>query len=149
MTLIKSQRNNLNPAHSLLNDFFGANFLDWEEGAVDRRYSALPPVNIGENDNDWSIELAVPGFKKEDFDIELDQDKLTISATIESEKTENENGFSKREFMARSFKRSFHLPEDKVNAEAIAAKYENGVLSLQLPKKEEAKPQPLKKIEIS
>ncbi|HYE55645.1 MAG TPA: Hsp20/alpha crystallin family protein [Chitinophagaceae bacterium] len=99
----------------------------------------LPPVNIHESDNAYELELSVPGRNKEDFKISLENGLLTISYEKKEENTQNGNKTIRREFSYQSFKRSFTL-DDKINTENIQASYENGILKLQLPKKEEAKP---------
>lgn len=110
---------------------------------------AVPPVNIKETEQEFTIELIAPGLKKEDFNIELDNDLLTVSAEIKSEKTEQEEGkFTRREFSFSSFKRSFSLPET-VKEEGINASYQNGILAITLPKKEEALPKAKRLVEIS
>ncbi len=147
MKLIRTS--NSNPAHmnSLMSDFFNDSFLNWPGSSWNQR--SLPPANIRETEDHWSIDLAVPGMKKEDFEIELDDDVLNISASVENKQEEDDKNFSMREFSAMSFKRVFRLPENKVKGDKIEARYENGVLSLLLPKREEAKPQPVKRIAIS
>ncbi|MEZ4887924.1 MAG: Hsp20/alpha crystallin family protein [Chitinophagales bacterium] len=108
-------------------------------------------VNVSESDADFLIEVALPGLEKGDFDVNVEKDLLTISAEKKTENTEegNKNGrkYTRKEFGFTSFKRSFYLPEN-VNSDNIAASYNNGILSLSLPKlvKEEVKP---KTIEIS
>lgn len=101
------------------------------------------PVNIVENEKDFSIEVVAPGFEKSDFKINVEQDVLTISVEKKEENIQETETASKqkqirREYSYRSFKRSFTL-DDKVNAGNIEAKYNNGVLTLNLPKKEEVK----------
>ncbi|WP_129751764.1 Hsp20/alpha crystallin family protein [Flavobacterium beibuense] len=107
------------------------------------------PVNIKETENNFLVELMAPGLKKEDFNVELNNDLLTISSEVKTEKTEGEEGkFTRKEFSFSSFKRSFTLPET-VNQEAITASYDNGILKLTLPKKEEALPKEKRLIDIS
>lgn len=107
------------------------------------------PVNIKETENNFLVELMAPGLKKEDFNVELNNDLLTISSEVKTEKTEGEEGkFTRKEFNFSSFKRSFTLPET-VNQEAITASYDNGILKLTLPKKEEALPKEKRLIDIS
>lgn len=101
----------------------------------------FPAVNILENENSFELEMNVPGRKKEDFKIKLENDMLTISFEKEEEKTEETKKFVKREFFTQSFSRSFTL-DDKINIEGINAKYEEGILKLTLPKKEEMIVQP-------
>ncbi len=108
-----------------------------------------PPVNIRETEQSFSVELMAPGMKKEDFNIELDNELLTISAEVKTENTTEENGkFTRREFSFSSFKRSFTLPET-VKEDEINASYEDGILKITLPKKEEALPKAKRLIEIS
>ena len=96
-----------------------------------------PSVNIVEHDKSYSLEMAAPGLTKQDFNISIEQDHLVISAEKKSEREETEGRFTRREFSYGSFRRSFHL-DDKINRDGIAATYEDGVLKLTLPKKEEA-----------
>ena len=92
--------------------------------------------------------MAVPGFKKSDFKIGLENEKLSISAEIKVEEGEKEANFTRKEFSYESFKRTFILPET-VDEGAINANYNNGILTVSIPKKEEAKPKPARTIEIS
>lgn len=100
-----------------------------------------PPVNIHENNEGFHLELVAPGLKKEDFKVNLDKGLLTISYEKKAENESNEYKTHRREFNFTSFKRSFRV-EDVINTEAIEAKYEDGVLKLYLPKKEEVKALP-------
>jgi len=97
-----------------------------------------PSVNIVENEANYTMQLAAPGLEKSDFTINIENDFLVISAEKKTEKEETGNAgkFTRREFNYSSFKRSFQL-DDNINREGIAAAYENGVLSITLPKKEE------------
>ena len=127
---------------SLMNDFFKP---DWF-GGMDT-LSKVPAVNIKENEKDFMLELEIPGFKKEDFNIEVDNDVLTISSEVKEEKETTNENYTRREFSISSFKRAFTLPET-VNEDAINAVYEGGILTLTLPKREEALPKPKRMIEI-
>ena len=99
----------------------------------------FPAVNIIETNEDYQLEFNVAGRKKEDFKITVDKNILTVSFEKSPEQKQEENKkFIKKEFVTQSFKRSFTLDE-KINADNIDAKYENGILSLTLPKKEEVK----------
>jgi HSP20 family protein len=111
---------------------------------------SVPAVNIKETDNGFDVEMAVPGMKKEDFKVDLDHNLLTISAEEKSESSDKdaEGKYTRREFNYRSFKRVFTLPET-ADAEKIHASYQDGVLAISIPKKEEAKPKPVKMIEIA
>lgn len=143
MNLVKTNPRAFFP--SVMEDFFKPDFM----GGTQSFSSTIPAVNIKETETEFRIELASPGLKKEDFNIELDENVLSISSErkIESEE-KNENGkYTRKEFSFSSFKRSFTLPET-VNEEDIKANYENGVLLLTLPKREEALPKPKRLIEI-
>jgi HSP20 family protein len=113
-----------------------------------RTESNTPAINIKENDESFEVALAAPGMKKEDFKIDVDNDLLTISAEETVENESKDEKYTRREFHYSSFKRSFTLP-DAVDGENIAASYKDGVLEVTIPKKEEAKPKPPKKIEVS
>lgn len=109
---------------------------------------SLPKVNIKEVADAFIVEMAVPGLKKSDFNIHLENKILSISAEL-TEEQENENeAYTRREFGYSSFKRTFTLPET-VNDIKINASYNNGILHVYLPKKEEAKQKPPKTIEVS
>ena len=84
----------------------------------------------------YKLELAVPGMKKKDFKVNLDNDQLTISAERSEENEEKEKNYTRREFRSASFRRSFTLPENAVDEDKIEAKYEDGVLHINIPKKE-------------
>jgi len=138
---------NLGSVPAFMNELFRP---DWFGGA-EVLNSKLPAVNIKEDDASFSLELAVPGRKKEDFKIEIDNDLLTISSESKKE-TSSENEvdtvkYTRKEFSYTSFKRSFTLPET-VNADKIEALYTDGILSFKLPKKEESLPKPKRLIEL-
>jgi HSP20 family protein len=101
----------------------------------------FPAVNISENNDAYELEFNVPGRKKEDFKITVDKDILTVSFEKKEENKEESKRFIKKEFTLQSFKRSFALDE-KINADEINAKYEDGLLLLTLPKTEEVKVMP-------
>jgi HSP20 family protein len=97
-----------------------------------------PSVNITENESQFVLHLAAPGLTKQDFNISIENDHLVISAEKKSEKEESKEGkFTRREFNYASFKRTFPL-DDMINREGITAAYEDGVLKMTLPKKEES-----------
>jgi HSP20 family protein len=144
MTLVKFS----NQMPSLIDRFFNDDLFDWSLQNFSNTNSNLPAVNIKEKDDAFEIEMAAPGFKKEDFKIELNNNLLSISSEkkTENETKENER-FTKREFSYQSFMRSFTLP-NSIEGEKINAKYKNGILNIHIPKKEEAKVKPVKQIEI-
>ncbi len=133
---------------SLFDRFFENDFFDWSNRNFSDTNTTLPSVNIKEDNDGFEVEVAAPGFEKGDFRIELDNDVLTISSEkkVENE-TKDGQRFSRREFSYQSFNRSFTLP-NTVENDKIAAKYENGILKISIPKKEEAKPRPARQIEI-
>lgn len=103
----------------------------------------MVPVNVKETENGFTLEVVAPGFEKNDFKVNLDSNLLTISADKKTEVNENGEGKTKeirREYSYRSFKRSFTI-DDKIDATKIEASYINGILTLNLPKKEAVKAQ--------
>jgi len=136
MTLVKRHPANFNfLVDELLNGFPA----HWGKDQVHNHFA--PAVNIHETTDGYHVELNVPGRNKEDFKVSIDNSLLTI-AFEQKETVENKDYKTlRREFSFKSFKRSFTLDE-KVNVEAIQAKYENGILKLYLPKKEEVKVAP-------
>lgn len=132
---------------SLLNEIFKP---DWF-GGIDNFGAKIPPVNIIENEKDFEIELAIPGYKKEDFKIDIDKNILTISTKKEDDfkgnKIEEKRNFTRREFAKYSFERGFNLPKS-VEEEAVKASYESGILKFILPKKIEALPKAKREINL-
>ncbi|PLK42580.1 MULTISPECIES: Hsp20/alpha crystallin family protein [Emticicia] len=126
------------------------NFLNDFERVAPTHQHSFPAVNVLENENLYKLELAAPGLKKEDFKINVHENVLTISVEqkSETEQTQNNGKYTRKEFNYSSFKRSFTLPKT-VDSEKIAAAYNDGVLALELPKKEEAKPKEPRLIEIA
>jgi HSP20 family protein len=130
---------------SIVDEFFGRDFLpnlfEFQTGIN------MPSVNIVEGKDDFRIEVAAPGLQKDDFKINLDNNVLTISSEMEEKNEEKEERYMRREFSYTSFRRSFSLPQT-VEADKISANHNNGVLSISIPKKDEAKVKPAKQIEI-
>jgi len=108
----------------------------------------VPAVNIKENEKNFEIEVAAPGLDKKDFNITLDNDVLTVAFEKKNESEEKDDNFMRREFKFSSFERSFSLP-DLVNRDEIKASHKNGILTIALPKNEEANVNKNKKIKIS
>ncbi|MCO6476348.1 MAG: Hsp20/alpha crystallin family protein [Phaeodactylibacter sp.] len=120
-----------------ITDFFGSDFS-----------MSTPSVNVVEKDDSYRVEVAAPGLEKEDFEVSVDNGFLNISAKKEhKDEVKEGDKYMRREFNFSSFTRSFQLPET-VKADDIAANYENGVLKITLPKKDEAKIEAAKVIEI-
>ncbi len=146
MTLIR--RNETVPAWTnFFNEFLNNDWNDWSLKNYSKTNTTIPSVNIKETSDDFEIEVAAPGFDKKDFSIEINQGTLKISSEKKSETDNNEESYSRKEFSYQSFCRSFSLPLS-VNSEKIEAKYENGILSVVIPKREEAKPKPVRLIDI-
>lgn len=134
---------------SLFDRFFENDWFDWGTRNYSSTNTTLPSVNIKESADAFDVEVAAPGFCKEDFKIELSHDVLTISSEkkVENE-TNNDRKFTRREFSYQSFSRSFTLP-NSADSDKIEAKYDNGILKVSIPKKEEALPKPARQIAIS
>jgi HSP20 family protein len=147
MTLVKAKpTSTMMP--SFFSDFFDTSRLfntNWFENEFSQW---MPSVNILEDGQRFRIELAAPGFTRNDFKVNLDGDILTISAEKKEEHKEKDSRFTRKEFTYNSFSRSFTLPQS-VDPQKIDAKYEEGILKFSLPKKEEAKKLPAKEIKIS
>jgi len=123
---------------TVFNDLFADDFLakpvSNTKKVAQKQHTA---VNIKEDEDRFLIEIAVPGFQKEDFNIEFDKGKLTISAEVEQNEEKEADNYTYQEFMTQSFKRGFTVPEDKVAIDEIGATYKAGLLYVTLPKKEE------------
>ena len=123
---------------SLFDDFFQP-WNEWfNSGSVPERMTTIPAVNVTENKEYYTVSLAVPGLKKEDFKIDIEANMLTISSEREVKEEEKDEKFTRKEYSYYSFSRSFTLPED-VKQDSIDARYENGVLNIRLPRLEETK----------
>jgi HSP20 family protein len=133
MTIIK---NTPSAYHHLFDELFSSFPSTWGKDYA-TNWSSVP-ANIHENENGYHLELNAPGRNKEDFKINIENGLLTISFEKKEESEKREYKTIRREFSYSNFKRSFTLDE-KVNADAIEAKYENGVLRVFIPKKEEVK----------
>lgn len=131
---------------SLVDEFFGRNLLDnvfdFNTGV------STPSVNIVEGKDSFRIEVAAPGLSKDDFKIDLHNNVLTISSEKEEKKEEKDEQFMRREFSYASFSRSFTLP-NTADMEKISASHKDGVLNIDIPKRDEAKEKPKRMIKIS
>lgn len=131
MSLIKwNPENSLLPTiSSWMDDFFPDNgFMPRMKGI------SIPAVNVSENKNAFKLNVAAPGFKKEDFKLEILNGYLTISGEASEEKEDKDEKFTRKEYSYNTFSRSFNLPEN-INGEEISAQYADGVLKVTLPKK--------------
>ena len=136
MTLVKF---NNKPNNALLpgfNDVFDSIFND--TFFSDRMVSRVPAVNISETENNYHIELAAPGLKKEDFKLNLERNNLSISVEQTAEHQDNQKNYTKREYSYNSFVRTFTIP-DSADANNIDATYTDGILRIDIAKREEAK----------
>ena len=150
MALAKFSDNALSTFPSLFNKFFEGEWSDWLNSNYSPTNTSLPAVNIQEDDNNFLIEVAAPGMKKDDFNIKYDNGYLTISSEKKEEKKDEQEGrYSRREFNYQSFQRTFNVPEEMVDSNKINAKYSDGILHISLPKVEAAKVKPAREIKIS
>lgn len=129
-------------------NLFGTLFNDFDRMEKPSFSNTLPSVNVVENEGQFRIELAAPGLTREDFNVNVHEDVLTISSEKKTKDEEGKENYTRREFGYASFKRSFNLPET-VDGDNIAATYNAGILNVTLPKKEQAKPKEPKMIEVA
>jgi HSP20 family protein len=134
MSLIRKRNGEIAPMRSMLTDIlnetrlFNSDLFDMTSLSVN-----LPAINIVEEDKEFKVEMAAPGFSKKDFKINLENDTLIISAEKKDEQKEEKKDFRRREFNYSSFERAFTLPET-VDEDHIKAQYDEGILKLTLPK---------------
>jgi len=148
-TLMRRNGNNNLGFSSIFDDLFGRELFNWGTNNYSSTSTTVPSVNIKENGDAYEVQVAAPGMNKDDFQIKLDGNLLTISSMKEDSNETKEDKFTRREFSYQSFQRSFELPKDVVDQDNINARYENGLLKLTIPKREDAKQKPPRMIEIS
>jgi len=149
MKILKRNNSMLNNFPTLFDDFLNRDIFNWGLTNFSDTNTTIPAVNIKETPDNYEVEMAAPGMTKKDFRVQLEGNTLTISSERATEKEENENvRYTSREFSYQSFSRTFNLQKDVVDTENIQAKYEDGVLHLLIPKKEQAKQKQPKLIEI-
>ena len=150
MKLVKRNANMLNSLPLLFDDFLNRDLFGWENTNFAGTNSSIPAVNLKETSEDYVVEVAAPGMTKNDFKIELDGNTLVISSEkSDQNESEESDRYFRKEFSYQSFQRTFNLQKDVVDVDKIEAKYENGILHLLIPKKEEAKQKPSRLIQIS
>ncbi|HLS29816.1 MAG TPA: Hsp20/alpha crystallin family protein [Flavobacteriaceae bacterium] len=132
---------------SVLDEMFNGDWIETNNPIYNFNKN-IPATNVKETNDEFILEIAAPGLKKEDFEIELDENVLTISSENKTTEETEEKNYTIREFGYDSFKRSFTLPKSIDNSK-ISADYADGVLKIDLPKREEAKVQPKRLIEIA
>jgi HSP20 family protein len=150
MTIAKLSDNLYPSFPSFFNRFFEGDMMDWNRSNYADTNTTLPAVNIRENKDEFMIDVAAPGMKKDQFDVNYENGRLTISSEKKEEKKEDKKDtYTRREFSYMSFQRSFTIPENLVDGEKIKATYNEGILHISLPKREEIKPKPARQIKIS
>lgn len=149
MKLMRSNSSRQSNLPQWFDDFFTRDLFDWGLQNYSSVNTTLPAVNVRETNDEFYVEMAAPGMKKDDFHIELDNEMLTISSESRHENEEKDGErITRREFSYQSFKRTFHLPKSVVDDDKINAKYENGILRVVIPKREEAKAKAPRKIAV-
>jgi HSP20 family protein len=142
-------RRNENYLPSFFDRFFNNELMDWGNSNFSSTNTSLPAVNVKETNDEFLIELAAPGMEKKDFKINFKNNVITISSEREDKKEEKKENYTRREFSYQSFQRAFTVPENAIISDKIEASYNNGILEIKLPKREEVKPQPEREIRIS
>ncbi|RME96267.1 MAG: Hsp20/alpha crystallin family protein [Bacteroidetes bacterium] len=148
MALVKWNPGFLTNTDSFFEDFFKTSLPELARMNFAAQGTSLPAVNVKETEEGFHIELAAPGMNKDDFKLEVNNGLLTISAEKKVEHEEKKENYTRKEFDYQSFQRAFTLP-DSADDSKIKATYKDGVLHVDLPKKEEAKPKPAKTIKVS
>lgn len=143
MGLIKF-KHAVNNDPTFFDDFFSRDAFRHSDSFVKKNI----PVNIKETDAAFTIEVIAPGLKKENFNVELEQQTLVISYEAETNEEAENVGYIRKEYAFNTFKRYFTLNEKAVEVEKIDAKYENGILNVILPKKEKEVIKPSTKVKI-
>ncbi len=145
MTLVKFKKNA--PAdfmNSFFNDVWSPDFTPFN-----RAYGrSVPAVNISETEQNFTLVFAAPGFTKEDIKVKVEGDTLTVSGEVKTENNETKENIKRREFVHASFSRAFTLP-DTIDGEKIEGKYENGILTVVLPKKANDKQSSVREINLN
>ncbi len=148
MKLVRRLNSQLPETNEWFNHFLGRDFFMEPEQYFGKN-NRQPQVNIKETDDNYHIDVAAPGYEKADFNIEIDNNLLTISVEKEMEQKDANTMYSHNEYHYGSFKRAFTLPKGKINESNIVAKYNNGILNIEIPKTEEAKPKPKRILDIN
>ena len=142
-------RRNENYLPSFFERFLNNDLSDWNLTNFSGTNTSLPAVNVKETNDEFIIELAAPGMEKKDFKINFKNNVITIYSEREDKKEEKKDNYTRREFSYQSFQRAFTVPENAILSDKIEAAYNNGILEIKLPKREEVKPQPEREIKIS
>ncbi len=146
MSLVKRSESFL---PSFFDRFFNSDLMDWNLTNFSGPNATLPAVNVKETDDEYILEVAAPGMNKKDFKINFQNNVLSISSESQQEEKEEKENYTRREFSYQSFQRSFTVPHNDVDSDKISASYAEGILHVNLPKREEVKPKPAREIKIS
>ena len=149
MSLIKTNGNIFPALPTIFDDLFSRELFNWGNNNFSSTSTTVPSVNIKETKDNFEVEVAAPGMNKKDFNVTLDGNLLTISSSKQQKDEKAESNYTRREFSYQSFQRSFELSKEVVDVDKINARYENGLLHLTIPKKEEVKQKAPRLIEIS
>jgi HSP20 family protein len=150
MTLVKRNGNRDSLFPTFFDDFLNRDLFNWGNLNFSDTNTTIPAVNIRETSDSYDVEVAAPGMTRNDFKVELDGNTLTISSEKNDRQEEKKDGqYYRREFSYESFHRTLNLQKEVVDLDKIKGKYENGILHLIIPKKEEAKQKPARLIQIS
>lgn len=149
MSLTKQNGNSFPAFPRLFDDFFSRELFNWDNSNFSATRTTIPAANIIETADAFEVELAVPGMEKQDFKITLEGNQLKITSARQQQSEEKAGQYTRREFSYQSFQRTFELAKEVVDQSAIKATYNHGILKLLIPKKEEAKAQAPKLIDIA
>lgn len=143
MTLIRRFNNQYPNISNVFDDFFGGTAFPVAQGT-----RSVPSINVKENEDEYNIEVAAPGLKKDNFKVEVHNNVLTLSYEDEEKHEVEDQGYTRKEFSYSNFSRSFSIPRNEVDDSKIDATYKDGVLMVTLHKREEVKPKPARLIAI-
>jgi HSP20 family protein len=148
MRLVKRSNYLMPEFNHLFDNVLGRDYFLTPDKFFNQADCSQPLVNVKESNDDYVVEVAAPGLKKDQFNVTVENGILTISATQNEEQKQNEDAYTSREFHYSSFERSFRLPKNKVDESSIKANYHDGILEVFIAKKEEVKPKPKRLIKI-
>jgi len=149
MSLIKRNGAQAPSFPALFDDLFSREVFNLGNNNFSDTRTTVPSVNIKETPDNYEVEVAAPGMDKQDFSIKLDGNLLTVASAKTQRQESSEDNYTRREFSYQSFQRTFELPKNVVDEDGINASYENGLLRLTIPKREEVKQKAPRMIEIA
>jgi HSP20 family protein len=133
---------------SFIDSFFNRDWSDWNNMNFSGMNQTMPACNILEENDHFMIEVAAPGLSREDFKVQVVNNQLLVSCEKKEDQEQSEKGYSRHEFSYQTFQRAFSLPEGQIKTDDINAKYNNGILYITVPKREEVRTRPAKEIQI-